>query len=210
MEFLERLMNNFHFDEPIFTNEILDLFSEYSDIYVFKMIKREVDRKTLIQYSKGIYYMPIETGYGLSNISADTVVKKKYLSYKDEQFGIYSGLTLQNRMRLTTQMPMVLEITSNNESSRKREILIKKSRYIIRKSKCEITKDNVNEYTILQLIYDTNNNGYKEMKIKEAVRLYTSIYNIKKDVLFKIANYFPSFVFKKIINGGYLDEITFK
>lgn len=113
------------------------------------------------------------------------LLKKKYLSYKDEQFGIYSGLTLQNRMRLTTQMPMVLEITSNNESSRKREIYIKGRRFIIRKSKCEITKDNVNEYTILQLIHDTNNNGYKENKIKEAVRLYTSIYNIKKDVLFK-------------------------
>jgi len=210
MEFIERLMNNFHFNEPIFTNEILNLFSEYSDVYVFQMLKRELDRKTIIQFSKGIYYLPIETGCGLSNISADDVVKKKYMFYKNEKFGIYSGLTLQNRMRLTTQMPMVLEITTNNETSRKREILLNGRRFIIRKSKCEITRDNINEYNILQLIYDTNNNGYKEDKIKDAVRLYTSIYNIKKDILYKTANYFPSFVFKKDINGEYLDEITFK
>ena len=44
--FIERLIKEFQYNEPIFTYEILDLFKEYSRAYIFKLIKEiEVMKK---------------------------------------------------------------------------------------------------------------------------------------------------------------------
>ena len=156
--FIDKLQAKYEPNEPIFINEILDEFSEYSRGYVFKLIKKAEEKEELVNFSTGVYFIPTKTILGLSTITTEDVVEKKYISSKNETFGIYSGLQLQNMFNLTTQMPNTIEVVTNNESMRKREIEINGRRVILRKSKVNITKDNVNEYMLLQLMTEIGSN----------------------------------------------------
>lgn len=75
--FIEKLSKNFNTNEPIFTEEILSLFKEYSHAQVFRYIDKAKNNMELIQFTKGVYYIPTITFWGdLSMITTDSVVKK--------------------------------------------------------------------------------------------------------------------------------------
>ena len=59
--FAERVRNSFAMNEPIFTDELLDLFSDYSRVQVFRLIDAAKEDCNLVQYSKGVYYLPQKT-----------------------------------------------------------------------------------------------------------------------------------------------------
>ena len=54
---IERLKTKFNTNEPIFTNEILDLLKEYSRAYVFRLINQAKKEGELLYFEKGIYYI---------------------------------------------------------------------------------------------------------------------------------------------------------
>ena len=94
--FIERLQEQFNIDEPIFTNEIMNLFGEYTCAYVFRLINKAKKAGELMQFDSGVYYIPQMTVFGLSTITADDVINKKYMGSGDNVYGVYSGLKLQN------------------------------------------------------------------------------------------------------------------
>lgn len=98
-------------------------------------------------------------------------------------YGIYSGVNLQNMFSLTTQMANTIEIVTNNESMRRREIIIDGRKVILRKSRCLINKENAKTYTILQFFSELK--SYEQ--IREKVRNYLISYmknnKIKKEDL---------------------------
>lgn len=55
-------------------------------------------------------------------------------------FGYLSGYMLVNMLGLTTQVPMVYEVVSNNATTDYRKIMISKTRVIVRRPKVEITR----------------------------------------------------------------------
>ena len=116
--FIDRLKTKFNTNEPIFTNEILEMFSEYSKAYVFRLIKKAENEGEIINFAAGVYYIPTKSIIGTSTITVEDVINKKYIGYKDDVYGVYSGLNLQNMFSITTQMPNTIEIVSNNESMR--------------------------------------------------------------------------------------------
>lgn len=76
--FIDKLTENFNINEPIFTEEILDLFKEYSRAQVFRYIDKAKENKKIIQFTKGVYYIPNTTFWGdLSTITVDSVIEKK-------------------------------------------------------------------------------------------------------------------------------------
>jgi hypothetical protein len=77
--FIERLQEQFNIDEPIFTNEIMNLFGEYTCAYVFRLINKAKKAGELMQFDSGVYYIPQMTVFGLSTITADDVINKKYM-----------------------------------------------------------------------------------------------------------------------------------
>ena len=182
--FMDKLQAKYEPNEPIFINEILDEFSEYSRGYVFKLIKKAEEKEELVNFSTGVYFIPTKTILGLSTITTEDVVEKKYISSKDETFGIYSGLQLQNMFNLTTQMPNTIEVVTNNESMRKREIEINGRRVILRKSKVNITKDNVNEYMLLQLMTEIGSN-INEIS-RERIKKFINQRNIDYKIIIKL------------------------
>lgn len=206
--FIERLIKEFQYNEPIFTYEILDLFKEYSRAYIFKLIKKAEINNEIKKFSNGIFYIPIKTKIGISTITAEDVIKKKYITNNKEVYGIYSGLYLQNMFHISTQMPNTIEIISNYETMRCRKISLNGRNIVLRKSRCKIDSTNVKIYILLQLITDTNINSELNTNIKNIITKYIKDNNITLLEIINLSKKFPAETVKKLINSGVIYECT--
>ncbi len=205
---VERLKTKFNTNEPIFTNEILELFDDYSRAYIFRLIERAEKNNEIVKFDTGIYYLPIKSVIGISTITAEDVVKKRYISYKDDVYGVYSGLNLQNMFSVTTQMPNTIELVSNNESTRCRKITIDGRTVVLRKSRCKIDKNNASAYAVLQLISEIGKSGEIEDRARESIARYMRDNNVGNAELFSVANYFPAQTMKNLMYSGVLNAFT--
>ena len=199
--FIEKLREEYPISKPIFTKEILELFSNYSKMQVFRYIKLALQNGDLIQYNRGVYYLSSINKDEFSIINPDIVVIKKYLFDGDNKYGIFSGFTLQNIFSVSDQFPFIQEIVTNNESSNKRTIKIHGRKFILRKSHTKITNENIATYTILQLFNDLESDAIINDYAKEKVISYIKENNVTTDKLLKLSIYFDSKVVKKMINN---------
>ncbi|MCD8195464.1 MAG: hypothetical protein LUD22_04135 [Coprobacillus sp.] len=199
--FMDVIKSHFKENTPIFRKEIISLFPQYSQIYVCKMIKEAVDSGELAHHSMGIYYIPTQTKFGISYITARDIMTKRYVGYDGRYYGIFSGLSLENGFGLTTQMPATMEIVSNNESSKRREIKIDGMKYIVSKSRVEIDEDNMNVYMLLELF-----NSYPEESLSEEVKKtiddFIKEYDISREDIINMSAYFPKKAIKKMAKEG--------
>lgn len=205
---VERLKEKFTTNEPIFTNEILEMFSEYSRAYVFRLIDKAEKNGELINFDSGIYFLPKKNVIGISTITVEDVVDKKYVCYKDEVYGVYSGLNLQNMFSATTQMPNTIEIVSNNVSMRCRKITIDGRTIILRKSRCKIDSSNAKAYTILQLLTDMGHIVEIDDRTRESIAKYMEKNKVNIAELVSLAKVFPAQTTKKLMYSGLLNDIT--
>ena len=208
--FVERLSEEYRVDEPIFTEEVQRIFPEYSRAQIFRYIKEAKANRAIIQFDKGVYYIPRKTFMGtLSTITPDDVVEKKYVRNKDEIYGVYSGIKLLNMFSVTTQMATTIELVSNNETTRRREICYGKRCYILRKSRIEITSDNFAAYTLLQLFSEMTENDINENfgDSEDESRAFLSIKKFVKqqaitsNQVCDMAEYFPARAIKNLVRS---------
>ena len=120
---IKRLKEKFKQDEPIFTKEILSVMSDYSRPRVFQLINLALKNNELVRFDNGVYCFPSK--YGGTSVSLEQVVRKKYISNKDDVYGIYAGLSLDVYFLLSTQIPQTIEIITNNETMNVRELKFK-------------------------------------------------------------------------------------
>ena len=207
--FIERLSEKFNINEPIFTEEILGLFPEYSRAQVFRYIGKAKENKKIVQFAKGVYYIPNITFWGdLSSITADSVIEKKYLRNADQTYGIFGGVKLLNNFSVTTQMAAVIEVVTNNETTRCREIEINGRRFILRKSRCEINKNNYAAYTILQLFNDFTEQDKLDESSRRRLFEYIKNRKVTQKQLLDLSIQFPARTTKKLIGSGVINEIA--
>lgn len=197
--FVERLKEKFGENKPIFTYEILDAFKEYTKAYVFRLLNKAIQNDEIMKHSTGVYYIPKKTVLGYSKLLPDKIITKKYIKNNDEVYGIYGGIYLENILDLTTQVPNIIEIISNNESTRSRRITIDGREFILKKSRCEITKDNYKEYILLELL-----SKKKPLMDIDTIKKYVEDNSIEKENLLETAKCFPSITFKNLLNFGIL------
>ena len=103
---------------------------------------------------------------------------------------------------VTTQVPAVIEIVSNNESSKCRQITIKGRRFILRKSRFEINRENVYEYLILQLFNDFSNETKLNNTSRKKLLDYIKEKGITQKNLLDMALKFPARTTQKLIRSG--------
>lgn len=146
-------IDNFPCDEPIFVEDCLKYFEEKEmskennkDLYVY--LYRLIQERKIKKYSDGIYYKPSQGTFGERTLNMTKVIDKKYLYNGENVKGYFSGHHLFNLMGLTTQMPG-LYIIVTNECPNKNQYKNEKLNVIIRKPKIEITNEN---YLYLQLL----------------------------------------------------------
>lgn len=206
---VERLKNKFGVNQPIFTREILEEMSEYSRPRVFQLLKKAEQEESLIKFDKGIYYIPTETRYGKSLISVEQVIKKKYISDKEDVFGIYGGMQMQQSFLLTYQVPTAIEVITNNETMWVRKTKLKNRIIILRKSRLRITKENADAYTILELFSNMDMKRYcKDSSVQREVIGFLRDRAIKGKDVYALAGAFPSKAIRNIIESGIINEFA--
>lgn len=203
--FIKELENKFGLNTPIFADEIVKCFCYFSRAYVFRLIKKAEMVGAIIPYSRGVYFIPKKTFFGKSTICSEMVAEKKYIRDGKEIYGVYAGVNLLNQFGITTQVPNILEIVTNKETTRKRSIMIAKKEFVIRKSRCEINIDNYSEYTILQLFNDMDSKEILDDFAMSQVEKYIKDNGVTRDKLLTMAVYFPSATVKKMIRSGILN-----
>ena len=105
-KFTDILKERFGENEPILVEEILDEFSDISRQAVYKKIDAAME----------------ETRLGKSRLSARQVATKRWLESDGEVYGYTSGFNLANESGVSDQVPNTLEITTNKEKTRVRDV----------------------------------------------------------------------------------------
>ena len=185
-EIVYEYINKCKSDEPLFLEEIKQyVINKYKndEINILKninvIINRMCTKNILKQFYKGIYYKPSKNIFGEMPLDKNKVIIKKYIKDKDGNIkGYITGAKLFNQLRLTTQVPNIINIVTN-ECKNYNEYRNKRLGVIIRQPKIKIDNDN---YKYLQL-FDIINNKDKihvEVDNKDEI-IYNFIKNNKLD-----------------------------
>lgn len=196
------LKENYSIGEPIFMTDIdIPEFSEENIRYYFKKL---TDKGVLCRFESGVYYFPKTNIFGEKmTLSADTVAVHKYIMRKGKRIGYYSGYTLANRMRLSTQVPFVEEITSNFAPAPVRELMIKNRKYIIRRPVVEITEENIMVLQFLDCLKDIEKCAEEDLEVCGKILTdFARRNDITKDKINEIITNYPMKIYKAIYETG--------
>lgn len=191
------LIKNYKANEPIFVSDIV---LPVSDANLRQMFKALCDSGKIKRFDTGIYYIPeasiLKNGVPLA---ADEVAVAKYIVRKGKVEGFYSGYTFANQLGISTQVPYVKEIVSNNASTRVKEVNVRNKRIILRRARTEITNENYVVLQFLELLKDLEQ--YYDISFEavcERLKKYVRNENIKKVDVDKYIGSFPDKIYKKI------------
>lgn len=114
--------------------------------------------------------------------------------------GYYSGVIFQNQLKITTQMPNVIEIYTNNEKSKVREVTIGNQKVILRRARTEINSENASVLSFLELMNDITP-GFLDEEKRERIVEYILLNNITRKDILEYANVFPDKVMRNLIES---------
>lgn len=191
MELINKLKTKYGTNEPIFFEEIADVVGNYTRGRIYQLIKPALESGELVRFGYDCYYIPTQTPFGISLLNPRKIIEKKYISNDGEIFGYYTGLTLLNSFGVTTQMPNILEIYTNNESTKSRRVEIDNQAVIVKRARATINNSNYREMMILELFnlageqlkdYDTARKvidyiNQNNIRIKDIMRYADSVPN---------------------------------
>ncbi len=158
------LMENYGYNEPIFLSGLL--IDGLSENAVRQSVKRLVENGFLERYDNGIYYIPKQGGLiGKSYLDPLLVVIRKYVQNKSETYGYVTGMSFANQLGLTTQMPAVIEIVTNRESTNGRMLIVGNLKVKIKKPSITISDSNAEILQLLDSIGQAEK--YTELPLEE-------------------------------------------
>lgn len=175
--------------ESIFLSDLLRTNITEPDLN--QQLKELCERGLLQEYDAEVYFIPKKTMLNSTiGPNADMVARYRFISKGDNVDGFYAGNTFANQIGISTQVPYVIEIVSNNVSD-DGEVLIGNRRFVVRKPVVPITKENVRVLQMLELL--VNLDAYLDYTYKEAREKfaeYISVHGItKSDVDLYITKY---------------------
>lgn len=197
----EYLEKNYKPNEPIFVS---DVELPVSDNNLRQMFKTLCDSGKIKRFDTGIYYIPkksvLKNGVPLA---ADEVAVAKYIIKKGKIDGFYSGYTFANQLGISTQVPYVKEIVSNNASTRVKEVTVRNKRILLRRARTTITNENYVVLQFLDLLKDLEQYydiGFDE--VCERLSRYVRDENITKAQVDRYIGEYPDKIYKNIYRTG--------
>ncbi|MCD8306994.1 MAG: hypothetical protein LUD51_02000 [Clostridia bacterium] len=203
---MERLVKSFKPNEPIFTSELESVYTEFSHASLFRQIDDTVKIGLLKKYVRGVYYLPAASGR--CGITTEDVIRKKYLGWDGRIYGTYAGPQITNYFRLTRNSRAMREIVSNNETSRGRKVSINGTACLVKKSKCEITADNVAAYMLVQLFDELSDDASIPVATKGSIMKFIRQNNVSKEQVMEISEHFTARPVKNLQTAGILQQIA--
>ena len=173
-------------------------------------MKKLADEGKLIRVYNGVYYKPYKTIMGTEGrMSINKYIEKKYVYNNKKVSGFISGLGLYNKYGFTSQVPSVIEVTSNIATTKQRKINVDGYDIIVYKPIIEITDNNINELEFMSLMTDIDqfseiSGDELKMKLEEYINKKNIDFNIVKNYL----PLFPDKIYKSLYNGGLMNELV--
>lgn len=207
MDWINEVANIYGTNEPLVFEELQSVLSRYSMQRIYQLIDIAIAEKRLVRFENGIYYIPTRTIYGISKLDPAKVVFRKYIADNKKTYGYYSGLTLLNGLGLTTQVPNVIEIVTNKEASRLREVYVGKQRVRLRCARVPITSENADALAVLDLFNQLDPKKAPELDWRGVINyIMESGLNLKKIMDYSYA--YPARAVKNLMNSGVAYEIA--
>ena len=182
--------------EPIFFSDL-----EREDITrsaLNQQLKKLCDKGLLEKYDVGVYFIPKKTLLNSTiGPNADMVARYRFISKGNNIDGFYGGNSCANQIGISTQVPQVVEIVSNNTNSSDREVRIGNRRFYVKKPIVQITKENVYVLQMLELLKNLDaylDYSYEEAREKFAE--YISFHGIKRSDVDMYIRKYPVATFK--------------
>lgn len=190
------ILENYKEAEPIFFSDLER--GDISKAALSQQLKTLCKKGFLEKYDTGIYYRPKKSLLKSSiGPNADMVARYRFISKGKNVDGFYAGNSFANQLGISTQVPRVVEIVSNNTNSSAREILIGNRLFYVKKPVVPITEENVYVLQILELLKNLDaylDGSYQDAK--EKIAEYMKLHGItRKDIDRYIRNY-PGTVFR--------------
>lgn len=151
MDLVKCLKTQYGENTPIFFEDIANVCSGYTRGRVYQLIDAAMNSGLLAKAGYDCYYIPTTTPFGKSLLNPRKVIEKKYISNKGEVYGFYTGLALLNSFGITTQMPTVIEVFTNNEATKSRRVTINNQTIIVKRARTTINNSNYKEMMLLEL-----------------------------------------------------------
>jgi hypothetical protein len=201
----EYLKDKYGYNEPIYIDDIW--FKTYSRPWIFTELKKLVDNGDIKRFDKGIYYFPVKMFFGDSFLDPRKVVERRFLSVGNDVYGYIAGVSLLNSAGLSTQVPNLIELVTNNETTRVREINIGTQKVRARRSRTTVTKENANILQFLDLMNAVAPAAMDETE-RFMLRKYTKDSGVTRDAVTQYAGIFPARAMKNMIESGIAYELT--
>lgn len=202
------LMKNFGYNEPIFLNDLS--VEGLSENAVRQSVKRLVANGFLERYDSGIYYIPKQGGLlGKSYLDPSLVIMRKYVQNKSETYGYITGISFANQLGLTTQMPAIIEVVTNRESTNGRMITIGNQKVRVKKPTVTISDSNAELLQLLDSIGQAEK--YTELPMEETIETMISYIKQKrftKEQLSEVSSILTGATAKKLIEWGMIYEFA--
>ena len=193
--------------EPIIASDITLNMTDVNRRRQFKLL---TDEGKIRRYEHGIYYIPKKLRLGGEiSLPPELVVEYKYISRLRRTMGYYSGYSFANRIGVSTQMPYVQEIVTNEMGNPIKRIEKDSCVFVVRKSRTEITDQNVKTLQLLDLLKDLD--MYSEMtndEIRQCLSRYINSNNIRKSDIDKYLPLYPDKIYKSIYETGLTNVFT--
>jgi hypothetical protein len=205
MTFAGELKEKYGYNEPIYVNDIA--FKDYSRIWIFKELQKLVRSGEIKRFDTGVYYFPTRMFFGDSLLDPAKVVRRRFLDNGEDVYGYFAGITLMNMAGISTQVPNLVEIVTNNESTRVRDILVGTQKIRARRARTPITNENFKPLQLLDLmnfIIPGSLDETDQFMLKKFVRSL----GVDKDQVLQYAGYFPSKATRNIYESGVFYELT--
>ena len=202
------LMENYGYSEPIFLNDLS--IEGLSENAVRQSVKRLVASGFLERYDNGIYYIPKHGGLlGKSYLDPSMVIIRKYVENQSNKYGYITGLSFANQLGLTTQMPAVIEIVTNRESTNGRMLMVGNQKVRVKKSSISVSEDNAELLQLLDAIGQAER--YTELTIEETIDILITYIRKKrftKRQLSDVSSALTGATAKKMIEWGMIYEFA--
>ena len=200
MELVKCLKTQYGENTPIFFEDIANVCSGYTRGRVYQLIDAAMNSGLLAKAGYDCYYIPTTTPFGKSLLNPRKVIEKKYVSNKGEVYGFYTGLALLNSFGITTQMPNVIEVFTNNEATKSRRVTINNQTIIVKRARATINNANYKEMMLLEL-FNLADISSIDARATQKIVDYMKQNNISIQGIMKYAKFVPARAIKNFMSS---------
>lgn len=199
---LDMLINDFGYNTPIFLNELR--VEGITESALRQNFRRMVEKGSIVRFDDGIYYIPKTSVLFNKPMSLDEteVIIAKYIRRNEQVYGYYTGMTFANQIGVTTQVPVLDEITTNKESSKGRNVSLSGSKLRLKCPKVPVTKENWKLLQLLDLLNELEK--WSELSKEEAyekIAYCIKERGLKRDDMTSYVGAYPNKVSKTLIES---------